>query len=193
GGVAVPADLERPEEAQRLADTVLGELGGAPDIVVNNAGVFSLARVHETEPAELERQLRVNLLAPFVLVRAFLPSMLARGDGHLVHIGSSAGSRPYPESGAYCITKYGLRGLHEVLELELAGTGVRTTLIETGSVDTGIWDPLQERLGVDLPRREHMLSSGLVADAVIRALRSRHVGVITDVGAITDVSAPTTT
>ncbi len=77
-----------------MAGTVLGELGGAPDIVVNNAGVFSLARVHETEPAELERQLRVNLLAPFVLVRAFLPSMLARGDGHLVHIGSAAGSRP---------------------------------------------------------------------------------------------------
>ncbi len=59
--------------------------------------------------------------------------------------------------------------------------------IETGSVDTGMWDPFRERLGVDLPRREHMLSSGLAADAVIRALRSRHVG------AITDVSAPPTT
>lgn len=171
GAEALPADLEEPTEVDRLAGAVRTRLAGAPDLLVNAAGVFALAPAHRTDPATFERHLAVNLAAPFRLVRAFLPAMLERGSGRLVHLGSVAGREPFPENAAYGASKYGLRGLHEVLRTELAGTGVASLLVEPGPVDTGAWDPLEERLGGDLPPREAMLRPEQVAEAVLALLR----------------------
>lgn len=171
GALPVAADLERPEEVERLAGHVRERLGGAPDVLVNNAGVFRLAPAVKTDPAAFERHLSVNLAAAFRLTRAFLPSMLDRGSGAAVHIGSVAGRRPFPGNVAYAASKYGLRGMHDVLCLELEGTGVRSVLVEAGPVDTDAWDELEDRLGRDLPSREEMLSPRAVADGVVRILR----------------------
>lgn len=170
GAAAVPADLAEPAEVERLARAARDELGGAPDVLVNNAGVFTLAPATETSPAEFERHLAVNLAAPFRLVRAFLPEMLERGSGALVHLGSVAGREALPGNVAYSASKFGLRGMHEVLCVELEETPVRSLLVEPGPVDTGAWDPLEERLGRDLPARSEMLSPEDVADAVMELL-----------------------
>lgn len=171
GGEAVAADLRRPEEVERLARRATELAGGAPDILVNNAGVFHLAPAAETPPERFEEHLTVNLAAPFRLVRALLPAMLERGDGDLVHVGSVAGRKPLPGNVAYSASKYGLRGMHEVLCVELEGTGVRSLLVEPGPVDTGAWDDLEPRLGEELPAREEMLPPARVAEAVVRLLR----------------------
>lgn len=170
GAVAIPADLADPEGPDALAAAARERLGGTPDLVLNVAGVFRLAPVAETDPEALDRHLAVNLRAPFLLTRAFLPDMLARGSGWVVHLGSVAGRRAFPENGAYSASKYGLRGLHEVLRLELEGSGVRTLLVEPPAVDTGAWDPLESRLGADLPPREEMLRADEVAGAILSAL-----------------------
>lgn len=171
GGEAVAADLLRPDGPGRLAEEVRGLVGGdAPDVVVNNAGTFGLAPAHELTPDLVDRHLSLNLRAPLLLTASFLPGMLRRGRGHLLHVGSVAGRRPFPENGAYAASKYGLRGFHEVLREELAGTGVCSTLLELGAVDTDVWDPLSQRLGEDLPARAEMLSPGQAGEAALAAV-----------------------
>lgn len=170
GGEAVAADLARGGEADRLAARTRDLLGGAPDAVIHAAGIFHLAPAHRT-PADLfARHLAVNLEAGFRLVRAFLPDLLERDEGLLVHLGSQAGRRAMPGNAAYSASKYGLRGLHEVLAVELDDRGVHSLLVEPGPVDTGAWDTLEERLGEDLPSRSEMLRPADVAAAVADAV-----------------------
>lgn len=176
--VAVEADLARPGEVDALAGAARRALGGAPDVLLNVAGVFRLAPAAATDPATFDRHLAINLSAPFRLVRTFLPDMLERGSGRLVHAGSVAGRRALPGNAAYSASKFGLRGLHEVLEVELAGTGVRTLLVEPGPVDTRAWDELEDRLGDDLPARAEMLRPGAVARRVVAALEEAREGVL---------------
>jgi NAD(P)-dependent dehydrogenase (short-subunit alcohol dehydrogenase family) len=166
GGEAFPADVTSAPEVERLAARLSAGPGGAPDIVVNSAGSFALAPLVETTPEEFDRQLAVNLRGPFLVTRAFLPSMLARGRGHLVSIGSVAGRTAFAGNGAYGASKFGLRGLHEVLALETRGTGVRATLVEPAATDTPLWDPLDPDSRADLPPRASMLRPEDVARAV---------------------------
>ncbi len=149
----------------------LGELwGGAPDVVVNNAGAFQLAAFVETEPQRLASLLAVNLQAPFEIARTWLPGMLARGSGQIVNIGSVAGRRAFPGNAAYSASKFGLRGIHEVLVEELRGTGVRVTWIEPSAIDTPLWDRFEPDRRPDLPSRSEMLDPGAVAEAVFFAI-----------------------
>lgn len=175
GAEAVPADLRDPDRVDALAARTREVLGGVPGILVNNAGVFRLAPARETDPDVFDLHLAVNLSAPFRLVRAFLPGMLERDRGDLLHVGSVAGRQALPGNAAYSASKFGLRGMHEVLREELSGTGVRSLLLEPGPVDTGAWDELEERLGRDLPARSEMLPPGRVADAAVELLRAGEV------------------
>ena len=170
GGSAFPTDLSDAAEVGRLTTQLHAYFGGAPDIAINAAGAFELAPVVETDAAGFDQMIAINLRAPFLLVRAFLPGMLARGSGHIVSIGSVAGRRALAGNGAYSASKYGLRGLHEVLALELKGSGVRATLIEPAATDTALWDAIDRDRHQDLPTREEMLSAETVADAVLFAL-----------------------
>lgn len=170
GGHPFAVDVSEADAVARLADRYGEAAGGPPDVVVCAAGAFSLAPVAETDPADLERQIAANLVAPFLVVRAFLPGMLERRAGHLVNIGSVAGRVPLPGNGAYSASKYGLRGLHEVLSEEVRGTGVRATLIEPSATDTALWDPLDPDGRPDLPSRVDMLRPEDVARAVLFAV-----------------------
>src|SRR5208283_432105 len=97
-------------------------------------------RIETTTPEIFARMLALNLAAPFQLVRAFLPGMRLRGRGHVVTVGSVADHVAFPGNSAYSASKFGVRGLHEVLRTELRGTGVRATLVSPGGVDTPLWD-----------------------------------------------------
>ena len=145
-------------------------LGRAPDILVNNAGAFGLAEVDRTEPAEFERTIAVNLVAPFHFVHTFLPAMRERGAGWIVTIGSIADRVAFPQNGAYAASKFGLRALHEVMRAELRGTGVRTILISPGPVDTPLWDPIGPETRPGFTPRAAMLGADAVADAVLYAV-----------------------
>lgn len=133
GATAVEADLGRLPELDRLVERAARRFGGPPDIVVNAAACRDLAPVAQLPPADFERHVRVNLIAAFALVRALLPGMLSRGSGHLVQLGPLAVPAPVPGAAAYRASKRGLAGLYEVLELELAGTGVRASLLDAPS------------------------------------------------------------
>lgn len=168
GALSLPCDLTNSAAVAELAARVENELGGAPDILVNNAGVFDLAPLGGMSEALFVSTIQTNLIAPFILIRTFAAGMQARGSGHIVTIGSIADRSVMPGNGAYSPAKYGLRALHEVLRLELRGTGVRATLVSPGPVDTHVWDDMlaQDHEGV-LPSRDVMLSPQAVADAVV--------------------------
>jgi NADP-dependent 3-hydroxy acid dehydrogenase YdfG len=177
GGHALAADISRADGVARLQAELEERLDGAPlDIVVNAAGAFSLAPIAETAPADFEAQIAANLTGSFRVIRAFLPGMLACGHGFLVNVGSIAGRNALPGNGAYGASKFGLRGLHDVLLQEIAGTGVRATLVEPAATDTPLWDPLDPDGRADLPSRAAMLRAEDVADAVLWSVtRPAHV------------------
>lgn len=132
----IPADLSRPDEAQRLARLALEHFGRV-DALVNNAGIGGggrgLARMSE---ADVRQMLAVNLTAPALLTHALLPQMLERRSGAVVFVGSVAGRVALPGSALYSATKFGLRGLALALRRETRGRGVRVILISPGFVDT---------------------------------------------------------
>jgi len=170
GGAALPCDLADEAAVEALAGRLRAVWPAAPDIVVNGAGAFALAPIAETGTADFDRHLGLNLRAPFLVIRALLPAMLERGSGHIVSIGSVAGRQALPGNGAYSASKFGLRGLHAVLELEVRGTGVRCTLIEPAATDTPLWDAIDRSAHPGLPLPARMLAADDVADAVLYAV-----------------------
>jgi NADP-dependent 3-hydroxy acid dehydrogenase YdfG len=167
GAAAFPCDVTDPDAVAALAAAVAGRWTAGPDILVNNAGVFELALVHQTDPAAFGRALDTNLMAPFLLTRAFLPGMLARGSGHVVTIGSVADRSVFPENGAYAARTYGARALHEVLRAETRGSGVRASLVSPSAVDTPLWDAVDPDARPGFTPRAAMLAAAAVADAVL--------------------------
>lgn len=167
GGEALVADLSDDADTWAALDRLVDTLGHAPDVVVNAAGVFSVASLASESVRTFDAHLAVNVRAPFLVIRALLPSMLERGTGTIVNIGSVAGRRAFPGNGSYSASKFGLRGLHEVLVEELRGTGVRASLVEPTATDTELWNSIDLDSDPSLPSREAMLRVDDVADAVL--------------------------
>jgi NADP-dependent 3-hydroxy acid dehydrogenase YdfG len=172
GSLALPVTCDVSDEPAiaAMADRVRDAFGGAPDILVNNAGVFQLASVEATAPQAFRSALDVNLVAPFLLMRAFLSEMRERKTGHVVTIGSIADRSVFPENGAYAASKFGLRALHEVVRAELRGSGVRATLISPAPVDTSLWDGIDPDARPEFTPRAQMLPASAVAAAVRYAI-----------------------
>ncbi len=169
GWTDVRCDVADPPAVDQAVGRVLAERG-VPDIVVNNAGIFLIKPVAETTAEDFSRTIAVNLTAAFVVVRALVPHLVRRGGGHFVTIGSVSDHRAFTGSTAYAASKFGLRGLHEVLRAELAQTGVATTLVSPGPVDTEIWDPIDPDSKPGFTKRNAMMTPADVADAVLFAV-----------------------
>jgi NADP-dependent 3-hydroxy acid dehydrogenase YdfG len=165
----VRCDVSVPAEVERVLGTVLNARG-VPDIVVNNAGVFFSKPLMETSPQEFTQSLAVNLTAPFVVTRAIVPHMIKRRSGHVVTIGSVSDHVAYPGSAAYAASKFGVRAVHEVLRAEVEGSGVRTTLVSPGPVDTDMWDPIDPDHKPGFTKRAQMMRPEDVAEAVLFAV-----------------------
>jgi NAD(P)-dependent dehydrogenase (short-subunit alcohol dehydrogenase family) len=170
GAFAVTADVTLSPDVERAAARVIAAFGAAPDVLVNSAGIFTLAAAHEQTVASFVDTINANLVAPFTVTRAFLPAMRERGSGSIITIGSIADRAAFPENGAYAASKFGLRGLHEVLRAELRGTGVRATLVSPGPVDTPLWDPIDPDNRPGFSPRASMLRPEAVAAAVLYAV-----------------------
>ena len=170
GGVPVVADVGTETGIARVVEAATTLQAEGPDIVVHAAGAFALAPLAETTVEAFDRMIAVNLRGSFLLMRAFLPGMLARGSGHIVTIGSVAGRQAFPSNGAYSASKFGARGLHAVLAAELRGTGVRATFVEPSATDTGLWEDIDRDRNPGLPSREQMMSAAAVGDAVLYAV-----------------------
>lgn len=169
----IPGDVTREADVERVRALLVAD-GRVPDILVNNAGSFLLKPLVDTTPAEFRGQLDVNLVGPFLVLRAFVPEMRRRGSGHIVTIGSVADHLALPGNAAYGASKHGLRALHDVLTLELEGTDIRTTLISPTATDTSLWDTVDRRANPGLPERASMREPSDVAAEVLAAVTNAH-------------------
>ena len=167
GALPLPMDVSDDASVWDAMDRLQDTDDGPPHLVVNSAGVFSVAACADETVKDFDRNVDVNLRGSFLVVRALLPAMLERGDGLIVNVGSVSGRKAFPGNAAYSASKFGLRGFHEVLLEELRGTGVRATLLEPAATDTSIWDPLDPDNDPHLPDRSQMLTSDDVAEAVL--------------------------
>jgi NADP-dependent 3-hydroxy acid dehydrogenase YdfG len=161
-----------------MAARIEREFDGAPDVVVNNAGLFRVAPLESLSEAVFADVLNANVTGPFLVLSAFLKRMRLRGTGHFVTIGSIADRAIFPENGAYAPAKHALRAMHEVLREELRGSGVRATLVSPGGVDTSMWDGITFGAEQIVPDGSARLSAEDVASAVMYALNAPlHVNV----------------
>jgi len=176
-GLDVPGDLSDPAQVAALAEAARTAFG-AVDVVVHSAGSFLLRPLEATSPADFAMQLASNLQTAFQVARAFLPVMRAQGRGRLINLGSIADHRAFPENAAYSASKYGLRGLHEVLREEYRGSGVLCTLVSPGPTDTPAWDPVDPDHREGFTPRARMLRPADVAEAIVWvATRPPHVDI----------------
>ena len=177
-GSAFRADLSDPDTFVPVLQKARDWIGGAPDIIVSNAGAFSIAPLEDTPIDALKTALRLNVASPFLLVRHFLADLKKENRGHIVTIGSVADRAAYPGNALYSATKFGARGMHEVLREETRGTGVRATLVSPGPTDTEIWDAVDPDSRPGFTPRAKMMKPGDVARAVLWAVtQPAHVNV----------------
>lgn len=109
---------------------------GRADVLVNNAGISSIAPAESIEASAFRRVLEVNLVAPFVLSRAFGSMMLAQREGSIVNVASIAGLVGISDRSIYNASKHGLIGLTRTLAAEWGGRGVRVNAVCPGWVKT---------------------------------------------------------
>lgn len=168
---AVTADLTDPDAVERLADTAFDVLGDI-DVVCNNAGVLGPVGQPLWEvPLERMRQVfEVNHWAHVLVARAFVPRLLARGrPAHLVHTASMSAFVVGAGSAAYAASKHADLAVARSLRADLAGTGIRVSVLCPGRVDT----PMVQ--GLTAPRGaggDTSVSAEAVAGIVVDALGS---------------------
>ena len=174
--LAVAADVSRAEDVRRLAETVAEEMGG-PDVLVNNAGIARFGRVDELDVDDFDAVFGVNVRGTFLVSRAVVPGMLARGDGVIVNVASLAGKNFFAGGSVYAASKHAVMGLSKSMMLDLREHGVRVLTVCPGSVDTSFFDD-QERFD---PDRASILRPEDVAELIVDALRLSDRGTVSEV------------
>ena len=138
GVFTIQADVSNQDDIYRITGEALAHLGGI-DLLINNAsylGETPLRTLLDTECEDLTAVLETNLIGPFRLTKAFLPSMLLHGGGTVVNISSDASVSPYPGWGSYGASKAALDHLTRIWQEELSREEVRFYSIDPGDMDT---------------------------------------------------------
>jgi NAD(P)-dependent dehydrogenase (short-subunit alcohol dehydrogenase family) len=137
GGAAMgfAGDIADEAVVEQFAGEVFARFGRA-DVLVNNAGISLISPAEETSVQEYRRVLEVNLVAPFLLAKAFGKQMLDAGRGSIINVASVAGLLGIADRAAYNASKHGLIGLTRTLAAEWGGRGVRVNAVCPGWVKT---------------------------------------------------------
>lgn len=133
--MAFTGDVSQEPFVESTAEAILKRWGRV-DVLVNNAGISSIARAETVEAATFRRVLDVNLVGPFLLTRAFGKIMLQQRSGSIVNVASIAGLAGVADRVAYNASKHGLIGLTRTLAAEWGGRGVRSNAVCPGWVKT---------------------------------------------------------
>ena len=178
--LALPLDV-RDRSAVERAVAGLPAAFAAVDVLVNNAGLaLGIEPAHRASLDDWERMIDTNVRGLAVLTRLLLPGMVERRRGHVVNVGSVAGSYPYPGGNVYGATKAFVHQFSLNLRADVVGTGVRVTSVEPGMAETEF---SLVRLGDEGRARQVYegltpLAAADVADAIVWAVtRPAHVNV----------------
>lgn len=142
-------DLENEHQVQTISTDVMTAMSGAPDILINAAGIGIIKPIETLSVDDLKRSLQVNLIGPFQLIKSFIGSMKERKTGLIINIPGVLGKTPMAGAMAYSASKYGLNGMMKSLREELKRTDIRITQLFLGGVDTHFWDTIDLRVQKD--------------------------------------------
>jgi NAD(P)-dependent dehydrogenase (short-subunit alcohol dehydrogenase family) len=176
-------------EAVRAFATDAHAAYGSMDLVLNVAGIAIWGAVENMEHRQWRQVIDVNLMGPIHAIECFVPEMIRAGrGGHLVNVSSAAGLFGLPWHAAYSASKFGLRGVSEVLRFDLRRHGIDVSLVCPGGVDTGLVQNVQIA-GVDTRApfmrnlrarfQAHAISPDTAAAAILRGIRQRRYLVFT--------------
>lgn len=133
--LALGADVGDEKQVAAAVDK-LRQTFGPVTILVNNAAVMPAGKLHETDPADFDRCLRVNLRGTYLVSRAVIPGMLEQGAGSIIHMASVTGVLGLPGLAAYTATKGGLIALARAMSTDYAGQGIRVNAVSPGTIDS---------------------------------------------------------
>lgn len=117
----------------------INELQWDIDVLVNNAGTYYPGSIHNEPDGSLEDMISINLFSAYHFTRTLLPSMMEKKQGHIFNMCSIASLGPYPNGGAYSISKFALAGFSRNLREEMKDHGIKVTTIYPGAVFTDSW------------------------------------------------------
>lgn len=133
--VFLKTDVTKKEDVQALVDKAISEFGKL-DVIVNNAGLMSIAPLSELKVGEWEQMIDINVKGVLYGIAAALPIFQKQETGHFINIASVAGIKVFSPGGTvYSGTKFAVRAISEGLRHEV-GSKIRTTTIEPGAVDS---------------------------------------------------------
>jgi 3-oxoacyl-[acyl-carrier protein] reductase len=156
--LSIPTDLTRDEEIRELVEKT--QAWGNVDFLINNAGWGKRAPVVRATVEDWDLTFRLNLRAPMVLAKFLLPSMIARGDGAVINMGSISGKSGEANAAAYAASKFGLIGFTQSLYEEVREYGIKVAVILPGFVNTPL---IPETRQLD---RSKMIQADDIAQAV---------------------------
>jgi meso-butanediol dehydrogenase/(S,S)-butanediol dehydrogenase/diacetyl reductase len=171
------ADVTSAAQVQDAASRLQSRRGQI-DVLVNAAGISTMARVVDLSEDDWDRTLAVNTKGVFLMTRAVLPYMIGRGAGNVVNIASAAGKRGSRTLSHYCASKFAVIGFTQSVALEVAASGVRVNSVCPGLIAT----PMQER-EVTWEATLRGTSEQAVRDRYLAAVPMGRIGTPQDVAA----------
>ncbi len=162
---------------------------GSLDVLMNVAGIAVWGRIEDLQHQHWRKSIEINLMGPIHVMECFVPAMIRAGrGGHLVNVSSAAGLFGLPWHAAYSASKFGLRGVSEVLRHDLKQHGIGVSLVCPGGVDTGLVNTV-EVVGVNTDDeavrrfREHFqrraVSPEKAARAILKGIKANRYMVFT--------------
>ena len=145
------------------------------DILVNAAGIGIIKSMDTLEEADFVKSLQVNLIAPFLLLKAFLPAMKELKKGLIINIPGVLGKVPMAGAAAYSASKYGLVGMMQSVREEIKRTDIRITNLFLGGVDSSFWDNIDLRV-----QRDKMIHTEEAAKAIWFLCQQPASGVVSE-------------
>ncbi|MEW6605817.1 MAG: SDR family oxidoreductase [Thermoproteota archaeon] len=135
GVIGVKCDVSISPQVESLVKKTVKTFGNV-NILVNNAGIFTVKKLVHTPEKEWDEILDVNLKGAFLFSKAVLPYMFRKNAGTIINVSSGAGRTGFDSLSAYCASKFGMMGLTESLAWEVAGHHIRVMVICPGEVAT---------------------------------------------------------
>ncbi len=182
GGAASPYAVDLAD-ANAIAETSarIKREAGTPDIIINNAGAGRWLSVLETSAEEALAMIEVPYLAAFNLTRAFLPEMIARGDGAIACVTSPASYVVWPNAAAYTAARHAMLRLHRVAPRRPEAHGISVTLVVLGQVETPYWEHnpgSREHMPKSNPILAPILTAEQAAQAIVQGVERRQRRVV---------------
>jgi len=167
-------DCSQPDSVNALKENYFEQFSSI-DILINAAGIGIIKSMDTLDETEFLRTLNANLVAPFLLMKAFLPAMKEAKIGLIINIPGVLGKVPMAGAAAYCASKYGLVGMMQSIREELKRTDIRITNLYLGGVDSPFWDAIDLKV-----QREKLILAEDAAKAIWFLCQQPSSGVVSE-------------